>query len=186
MKVTIAWLLPLLIFPIPIFGQSSPHDNPDEARARFLAQWDVIVKANKVFSVAKNPGGDPKHISHEFREVAGDTFDEVTSLETAELKGPMFFEPILHEAELAVTKAERKAGNKDEEKLAACLMNVKGFAETYRGLIQYFNSERKLYDSAPSAKVYRWMEEDIKSIHDLESHQKELDEVIRSVLKQRA
>ena len=52
----------------------------------------------------------PKNISIEFNEIAGQALDAVESLEAAQLKGKLFYEPIFENADLAVRKAKRKDG----------------------------------------------------------------------------
>jgi hypothetical protein len=78
-------------------------------------------------------------ISDEFREVAGDAFDKLLALQAAELKGKLFYEPILHEAELAVIKTNRKASNDDEKLLANRIQALQLDIVSYRLDTEWFN-----------------------------------------------
>jgi hypothetical protein len=81
--------------------------------------------------------GDPQNISTEFREIAGETFDIVGSLQEVELKGKIFYEPVLQNAEVAVRKATRKAITTDEQRLARCLESYKNIIDVYRSTIEF-------------------------------------------------
>jgi hypothetical protein len=183
MKIAIAWLLPLLVFPSPVLGQDPDYNL---LRVKMTAQRETVTKIGEVFAASSNPCGDSKHISREFREVAGDAFDEVLSLETAELKGQSYFEPILHEAELAAAKAKRKANNKDEDALAGCLNTLKQYAQIYRGSTKAWNDDKDLFQISHAEKHRKWIEEDEKFLRAIEGFQKNQGDVIRELLKQRA
>ena len=71
-------------------------------------------------------------ISDEFREIAGDAFDSIQGMNAAKLKGLLFYEPALHDAERAISKAERKASRPDEKTLALKINVFKEGIEDYR------------------------------------------------------
>jgi hypothetical protein len=85
------------------------------------------------------PCGDSENISAEFREIAGEAFDIVGSLQEAELKGKVFYEPVLQKAEVAVRKATRKAISPDEQSLARCLESYKNAIDVYRSATEFQN-----------------------------------------------
>jgi hypothetical protein len=194
MKIAIALLLPLLAFSIPVLAQDpdlaaeldKTHAEVAAARAEMNAQMATVIKTGRVFSTMPNPCGDPNHISHEFLEIAGDTFDEVLSLEAAQLKAQNYFEPILHDAERATLKVKRKASNADEGRLAECLTNVRRHAELYRGLTKTWNIDKRSFQSSQSERDRKWVEEDVNFIRIFTHIQKDLDDRIRELLKQRA
>jgi hypothetical protein len=72
------------------------------------------------------------NISKEFREVAGDALDKTQSLDVAMLKGQFYYEPVLHEADLAVVKTQRNASSSDEKQLANCIESYKVDIELIR------------------------------------------------------
>jgi hypothetical protein len=80
----------------------------------------------------------PPQISDEFREVAGDAFDKVLALQAAELKGDLFYEPVLHEADLAIIKTKRKAGNDEERNLLVQISALEFSIEVYRSNTELF------------------------------------------------
>jgi hypothetical protein len=109
----------------------------------------------------------------------------VLSLEAAELKAESFFEPIDHDAERTVLKADRKATNEHKEMLASCLARAKLFAELYRSSTITWNRWERLFKESHSQKSRRSMEEEANFIRHLEGYQKYLDAIIRQLLKQR-
>src|ERR1700726_1381110 len=86
MKTTFALLLLLLFVPNPVLGQSNHVliPGPDPAPEQTNKQ--------------------PIQISDEFREGTIDAFSKIQALQAAELKGTLFYKPILHEADLSVSK----------------------------------------------------------------------------------
>jgi len=115
--------------------------------------------------------GDPTKISAEFRDIAGDAYDKVESLKVAELKGKLFFDPILQQSDLAVRKAERKATNSDEKHVAACLASFKVTIELYRVESESWNA------GVTTASEAR------QRLREYEQSQKLLSEAIRQTLR---
>src|ERR1700676_169799 len=122
MKITIALLLLLFTVPKPVLGLANPGpiQGPDPAPKRITMQ--------------------PIQISDEFREVAGNAFDKVQALQAAKLKGQLRYKPVLHEADLSVIKAHRKASNEAEKGLAYRIENLKLEIEIYRVETEKFHS----------------------------------------------
>ena len=122
MKIAMALLVVLLFVQNRIVGQanSGPIQGPDPAPKQIKNQ--------------------PIQISDEFREVAGDAFDKVQALQAAQLKGKLFYKPILQEANLSVVKAHRKASNEAEKGLAYRIENLELEIEIYRVQTEKFHS----------------------------------------------
>jgi hypothetical protein len=134
-----------------------------------------------LFVANPNRCGDPKGISKEFRETAGDAFDEVSNLEDSKLKGQLFYEPILHDAQRAVSKAKRKAISKDEQALAACLERSQTYAEQYREEIVSMNLSIELSKLGTNKSVE--IEKAKVFLRTLESLQKKAGDTIRELVQ---
>ncbi len=170
----------LLTFSTRVLAQDESSD-----RAIVLAYEVALVKRGEAVFSGPKPCGDASHISHEFRDTAGDTFDEVLSLEAAELKGQLFYEPILRDAERAVLKAKRKAANKDEESLAECLSDVETYATAYRSATEMWNLDKKLFNMTHAKKYKRHLDENEEFLRALKAIQVKADDAIQALLKQR-
>lgn len=118
MKITVAFFLFLLVFSNRVWGQAKPGPLP----ATETAPGQTIKLRND--------------ISDEFREIAGDAFDTVQALNESKRKGLLFYEPALHEAELAIAKANRKANKPDEKNLADFLDVLKFDIVLYRNELE--------------------------------------------------
>lgn len=117
-------------------------------------------------------------ISDEFREVAGDAFDKVMALQSVELEGKLFYEPVRHEAELAVNKAIRKESNLAESRLASQILALEMDSELYRGANVALDSCAKLnYCTSQERKEWLARAEDCKK------SQKDTGETIRKLLQ---
>src|ERR1700730_4708952 len=126
-KLAVALLAISLLVPSHLLGQATPGPIPQKDAAPGQA-----IKLHN-------------DISSEFRELAGDTFDKVLALNDAKLKGTLFFEPALHEVELAIHKAERKANAEkpDEKYLAQTLETIKLNIVGYRIFTSGYNNGDK-------------------------------------------
>jgi hypothetical protein len=139
-KLAVALLAISLLVPSHLLGQSAPGPIP---------QKDATPgQALKLLS----------DFSNEFREAAGDAFDTVMALNDAKLKGLLFYEPILHEAELAIHKIDRKAVTEDEKGLANEIGSLKIETVLYRLYTENYNMT---HDAAMAQKILK-ADRDIK------------------------
>jgi hypothetical protein len=73
-----------------------------------------------------------RQLSQNFRDVAGDAFDKLESLESIELEGKIYYQPANKEAGLAVLKAKRIASSEDEVNLSYQISFYYSAIDNYR------------------------------------------------------
>jgi hypothetical protein len=106
-------------------------------------------------------------LSTEFREVAGDAFDAILSLNDARLRGQLFYEPAMHEAEFVVHKTNRKAVSEDEKHMAMLLETLTFQIDVYRTFTQLHNTDPSLMSTGKLALEDKRIKKNIAEITEL-------------------
>ncbi len=118
-------------------------------------------------------------LSSAFREVAGDAFDRLQTLEESELKGKIFFEAANQNASTTLFKAQRYASSPDEVKFTEILVKYRDITTLYRSTMEFSNALRSLPED-PKDKSPKLDPQVVKTQY--ENEQKDLKATISACL----
>jgi hypothetical protein len=138
----------LLLTFVAMTSVGCEHPSNDEVRV-VQAQPVTLMKTYRDCSL--------ENLSESFRQVAGDTFDRLQSLESNELEGKIFYQPAEQEAERAVLKTQRIASRPDEIKLAELMSTYLLNTDLYRHTTILVNRTKNIEAEDPEIvrQVYR-------------------------------